>query len=90
MPAEVAVRRARRAANFAVVVLLFSAALTSWSLWHARRDTCHARTVQLDVLRDVLVLARKTTDPNRLTPAARHRAELFYRHAFSRIDHARC
>lgn len=72
----------------AVMVLAFAA--TSLSFYKGHRDVCAARDKELNVLRDVLLIANSIPNKQRLDPEQQARAKLFYRIAFARIDKARC
>lgn len=72
-------------------VLLAAFTLASWSFSNARREACRSRASTLQVLRDIIVLARDQSVRNpRLTPEQRNDARAFYRSALQRIDQSRC
>ena len=65
------------------VLMVGAFALAGWSFYSGHKDSCQARNVSLNVLRDLLVDAQSQT-PHDTTSRA------FFKRQYARIDIARC
>lgn len=72
------------------VALLAAFLLASWSFYNSHRQVCQGRTVTLDVLRDVVVIATTPSAAQHLSQEQEQRRQAFRAAVFARIDQARC
>lgn len=73
------------------LLVAFSFALTGYSFYANHRNSCDARDVTLNVLRDILVTAQTQTEASRTyTRAEKLRSDAFFSHTLSEIQKAEC